>query len=92
MLAAAVRANAEVIVTFNLQDFPAESLTDYEVEVVHPDEFLLDQLDLYETLTIQAVIEIASAYESPPMTPLEFLAVIDRAGAPKFAAEAASRF
>ncbi len=92
VLAAAVRANAEVIVTFNLQDFPAESLTDYEVEVVHPDEFLLDQLDLYETLTIQAVIEIASAYESPPMTPLEFLAVIDRAGAPKFAAEAASRF
>jgi predicted nucleic acid-binding protein len=58
VLAAAVRSNAEVIVTFNLQDFPLESVAHYDIDVVHP---------------------------------AEFLALIDRAGAPKFASEAATR-
>jgi predicted nucleic acid-binding protein len=42
VLAAAVRANAEVLVTFNLTDFPGPALKPYDVDAVHPDEFLLD--------------------------------------------------
>jgi predicted nucleic acid-binding protein len=42
VLAAAVRANAEVVVTFNLKDFPESALKPYDVEAIHPDEFLLD--------------------------------------------------
>lgn len=91
ILAAAVRSDAEVVVTFKPKDFPAESVASYEIDMVHPDEFLLDQLDLYEALTMRAVLEIASAYESPPMTPIEFPALIDHAGAPTFASEAATR-
>jgi hypothetical protein len=34
--AAAVRANAEVIVTFNTGDRPEHALKDYEVTAVHP--------------------------------------------------------
>jgi hypothetical protein len=47
VLAAAVRANVEVLVTFNLRDFPAPALEPFDIIAVHPDEFLLDQLDLY---------------------------------------------
>ena len=46
VLAAAVRANASCIVTFNTIDFPAASVDPFEVEVIDPDTFLLDQLDL----------------------------------------------
>src|SRR3954447_5092875 len=37
VLAAAVRANAEVIVTFNLSDFPPPALKPYDVAAIHPD-------------------------------------------------------
>ena len=46
MLAAAVRAGASLLVTFNLRDFAAKSTDPYEVDVVDPDDFLLDLLDL----------------------------------------------
>ena len=86
VVAAAVRANAEVIVTFNLKHFLRGSLEPYDLEAVHPDEFLLDQLDLYPRTTLTAVEAIAAAYESPPMTTEEFLGLIGKSGAPKFAA------
>lgn len=44
--AAAVRSGAALIVTANLKDFPQEALDPFGVEAVHPDDFLLDQLDL----------------------------------------------
>src|SRR5436305_1222930 len=36
VLAAAIRANASVIVTFNLRDFPPDLLAPYGVETQHP--------------------------------------------------------
>ncbi|MEY9211770.1 PIN domain-containing protein [Thermobifida halotolerans] len=43
VLAAAVRAGAEVIVTFNTRDFPDTALKPYDITAAHPDDFLLDQ-------------------------------------------------
>jgi len=36
VLAAAIRSNADVIVTFNLGDFPPEALTKWGIEAQHP--------------------------------------------------------
>ncbi|MCU1525787.1 MAG: hypothetical protein JWO18_2681 [Microbacteriaceae bacterium] len=83
--AAAVRGGASTIVTFNLKDFPSEALTPYDVKAVHPDEFLLDQLDLYEEITIGAVKWIAAGYESPPMSTEEYIENLRRNGVPQFA-------
>lgn len=46
VLAAAIRANAQAIVTFNLRDFPDHILERYDVEPKHPDEFVLDSIDI----------------------------------------------
>lgn len=62
VLAAAVRANAEVIVTFNTNDFPEHALKDYEITAVHPDDFLLDQLDLYPGVTLDVLHQQVAAY------------------------------
>ena len=46
VVAAAVRGGANAIITANLADFPATALRPFGLEAVHPDDFLLDQLDL----------------------------------------------
>lgn len=87
VLAAAVRANAELLVTFNLVDFPAESVAPYDLTVSHPDDFLLDQLDLYPGATVRALGDQAAAYAQPPMTVEAVLALLSRSGVPRFADE-----
>lgn len=42
VLAAAVKSNAQVIVTSNVKDFPRSSLSKWDVEARHPDQFLMD--------------------------------------------------
>jgi hypothetical protein len=46
VLAAAIRGRADVIVTANVRDFPADILTPLEIEAQHPDEFIAYLLDL----------------------------------------------
>lgn len=84
VLAAAVRGGAEVLVTFNLKDFPAESVEGFDLEVVHPDDFLLDQLDLYRARTLRALADLVEGYDSPVMTVDDYLLSLARAGVPKF--------
>lgn len=73
--------------TFNLSDFPEASSKPYDVVAIHPDEFLLDQLDLYPGQTIQVLEQQASAYRREPTTVGQLLPLLDRAGLPQFAAE-----
>jgi predicted nucleic acid-binding protein len=46
VLAAAIQGGVDVIVTFNLKDFPPQALTPYDIEVQHPDEFIACVIDL----------------------------------------------
>jgi predicted nucleic acid-binding protein len=61
VLAAAIRCNAQTIVTFNLRHFPAGSLAEYDVEAIHPDEFLVNQFHLDDALVTTKFTEQASA-------------------------------
>ncbi len=60
VLAAAVRAGAQAIVTFNLSDFPAIVLNSYDIEVKHPDDFVMDCLDLAPAIMATCVVEQGS--------------------------------
>ncbi len=48
LVAAAIVGHADAIVTFNTKDFPKTVLAPYGIEVQHPDEFLMNQLQLPE--------------------------------------------
>lgn len=85
VLAAAVRANCEVLVTFNLKDFPSATVADYDVEVVHPDKFLLDQLDLYPGPTVGVLRQLIADYSSPTLEMEDLLVRLADAGVPEFA-------
>jgi len=87
VLAAAVRANAEVVVTFNVRDFPDSALKPYDVVALHPDDFLLDQLDLHPGQTVQALRDQAAAYRREPTDVTGLLVRLEHSGLPGFAAE-----
>jgi len=65
VLAAAVRADVEVLVTFNLRDFPRSAVDPYDIRVVHPDDFLLGQLDLYPDLERRGVQQTGAVLHEP---------------------------
>jgi predicted nucleic acid-binding protein len=83
VLAAAIKSDAEVIVTFNLKDFPAKSLDQYGVEVQHPDDFILDLTALNAHLVRQAVENQLNTLKNPPVDIKALLATLEGQQLPK---------
>jgi hypothetical protein len=73
VLAAAIRVGAQAIVTFNLADFPDEKLAPYDIEAKHPDDFVLDTIDLAPAAVAKVVSDQAEALKNPPRTAGELL-------------------
>ncbi len=73
VLAAAIRCGAQIIVTFNLKDFPVKTLDQYGIEAMHPDEFLEYQFGLRPELVIKAAKVQRNRLKTPPKTADEFL-------------------
>jgi hypothetical protein len=80
VLAAAIRAGAQTIVTFNLSDFPEDKLATYNVEARHPDEFVLNSIDLAPGVVANVVSEQAAALKRPPRTIGELLDTLREQG------------
>ncbi|MEU3472781.1 PIN domain-containing protein [Rhodococcus sp. NPDC006774] len=88
VLAAAVRGGAALIVTANLTDFRPDALRRYDIEAIHPDDFLQDQLDLDPARTLRCLVEQRDAYTRPTFSVNEFYSSLAKT-VPMFAAEAA---
>jgi predicted nucleic acid-binding protein len=65
VLAAAFKAGAQVIVTTNLRDFPAEDLAEFSIEAKTPDDFVLDQMAIDDRVVFACVQDIANCRISP---------------------------
>ncbi|SEH75873.1 Predicted nucleic acid-binding protein, contains PIN domain [Mycolicibacterium rutilum] len=87
--AAAVRGNAALIVTANIRDFPPDALEPYDIEVIHPDDFLQDQLDLSPALTLECLQRQRTEYTRPQFTFTEFYLTLAKT-VPEFATRAAT--
>jgi hypothetical protein len=55
------------------------------LEAVHPDDFLLDLLDLSPPTILQVIREQATHTKKPPLTPRDLATLLRRAGVPGFA-------
>ena len=87
VLALAVRANADAIVTFNESDFPHTSVAEYGTEVLHPSILLLDLLDLEPESVIVELERQAAANRSEPKTFFALLKALEIAGVRDFSEE-----
>jgi predicted nucleic acid-binding protein len=79
VLAAAIRAKAQVIVTSD-RDFTAEALAEWDIEAKTPDEFLLDQIGIDDRVVYSCVQEIANSRSRPPRTTADVLAELENSG------------
>jgi predicted nucleic acid-binding protein len=80
VLAATIRAGADVIVTANLKDFPAETLKCYGIEAQHPDEFIHHLLDLAPGTVCTAAKKQHESLKNPPLTVEQYLESLERQG------------
>ena len=65
VLAAAVKTPCEVIVTYNLKDFPEQALKPFGIEAKHPDKFLIDLYHIDGEIVIHELHEQGAALNQP---------------------------
>lgn len=82
VLAAAIVAQAQMIVTFNLRDFPQQRLDEFGIEAIHPDRFIDCQMDLREAAVITAARAQRQSLKNPPCTAEELLDTLAAQGLP----------
>ena len=73
VLAAAIKCNASVIVTFNLKDFPKDVLDTFDIEPVHPDDFIADLWDLDKAAVLEAAQRQRASLKNPPHSARQYL-------------------
>ena len=82
VLAAAIAGHADAIVTFNLKDFPNEVLSQYSIEAQHPDDFIMNQLELRQLDALQAFKAMRARLRNPSVSASDFIATLARNGLP----------
>ena len=82
VLAAAIRCGANLLVTFNLRDFPTENLRQYNIEPLHPDQFILRFLNFNFEGVCKAAQKQRIRLKNPPKTPDEYLQTLVELGLP----------
>lgn len=80
VLAAAIVGRCDLIVTFNMKDFPLSVLKPLGIDVQHPDEFLLHLLNQTSGPFLDAVRKILSRLVAPPVSVRSYIATLSRLG------------
>ena len=91
VLAAAIRAEADIIVTANLKDFPASSLAPHGLEAEHPDAFLAHLCAQWPARFVEAFHRVRGRLRHPPLSPDEHLRALRRSGLRATVAELVAR-
>ena len=80
VLAAAIKTNANLIVTNNIKDFPAAYLQSFSLSAKTADDFLTDIIDLNPEQAIAAFKEMVLNKKNPKQDEFEVLNLLRNAG------------
>ncbi len=80
VLAAAIKINANTIVTNNLKDFPKEYLSNFGLTAKNADDFITDTIDLNQSIAIDAFKEMVLNRTNPDLDEFQILDILRRNG------------
>jgi hypothetical protein len=83
VLAAAIVAGADAIVTFNLKDFPEGELSKFGIDALHPDDFVVAQIGINHAAVCAAAKRQRERLRNPPKSVVEFLDSLSIQGLPQ---------
>ena len=82
VLAAAIKCDAQMIVTANLKDFPQDYLATHGMEAVHPDQFIEQQIGLNQATVIACARRIRARLQNPEKSADEYLEILSSSRLP----------
>jgi hypothetical protein len=83
VVAAAIESDANIIVTSNISDFPPDAMARFDLEAVHPDDFVANLLAEDAAQIVASARECRARLRSPPLTASEYLDRLAACGLPK---------
>ena len=86
VLASAIHGGAGLVITFNLGDFPRSALDHYQIEAIHPDEFIARLFDEHEDSVLHAARLHRASLKRPPKSADQYLATLEQCRLPETAA------
>jgi hypothetical protein len=84
-MAAAVAGQAESLVTWNIKDFDCGFTRKHAIRIVDPDEYLCALYEEFPDEVLATITRLAASKRRPPMTLVELVNALDRAGVNEFA-------
>lgn len=87
VLAAAITGKADLIITFNLKDFPQTALQPYHIETRHPDTFITWLIDIAPINVCMAVRRHRASLKNPHKSVPEYLDILERQRLPQTVAQ-----
>lgn len=84
VLAAGIKSESSLIITFNLKDFPLSDLSVYGIEAKNPDDFIVELLEKDEAKVNQGFLNQLNSLKNPPKTREELLETLRKCGLKKF--------
>jgi hypothetical protein len=85
ILAAAISGEIPTILTFNINDFPATSLSEFDIEAKHPDVLLFQLFEAHPHDTIKILKYVRNRMKNPLLDQKEFTSRLSKAGLTSFA-------
>ena len=84
-MAAAVAGRAESLVTWNARDFDCGFIRKHAINIPDPDEYLCTLYEEFPDEVVATIAKLAASKRQPPMTPVDLVDALDRAGVGEFA-------
>ncbi|OQW85788.1 MAG: PIN domain-containing protein [Rhodoferax ferrireducens] len=85
VLAAAIVGHADSIVTSNLKDFPEKVMAQYDIEAQHPDDFIMNQLELKPFEALEVFKRVRAKRRNPACSASELIDMVEKNGLPQTA-------
>lgn len=78
VLAVAICGHADAIVTFNLTDFPTSALGPFGIEAQHPDDFIVNQLELNPIAALKSIKAMRARLRRPPVSAADLATTLEK--------------